>query len=157
MAGSSGYVYVVRLAPTAITTAKTLLQIKAGAAPVDILDWRLYQITKITTELLAVQMLRKSAAATVTSFTPLKYNTLDPAALAVGGASATGTNASAEGTDTDIVWESVWNVLNGEFNYLDIPEGRMRIPQAGIGGIKLNTAPAASMTVGGYVRFIEYG
>ncbi len=152
----AGYIYSVRLAPTAITAAKTLIQIKTGAAAIAILDGRFYQVTKTTTELLAVQMLRKSAAATVTSFTPLKWNPGDPVALAVGGTSATGTNASAEGTDTDILFETVWNVLNGEFNFLDIPEGRLWVPQASIMGFKLNTAPAASMTIGGYARFIEY-
>jgi hypothetical protein len=141
---------------TAITAAKTLLQIKAGLAPIDILDVRVGQTSKTTTELLELQLLRKSAAATVTATTPLKYNPADPAALAVGGTAATGYNASAEGTNGDILQKAVWNVLNGEWIFLDIPEGRIRIPQAGIFGVKLNTAPAASMNIICAVRFIEY-
>jgi len=152
---AKGYIYHVRLSQTAITAAKTLIQIKAGAAPIDILEARVYQITKTSSELLTLQWLRKSAAATVTSFTPLKLNPADPAALAVGGTSATGTNATAEGTDTDIVFEDVWNVLNGSWIYLPTPEDRIRIPQAGILGLKLNTAPAASMTLGAFIHFEE--
>jgi len=156
MAGNrAGYIYVVRLTPTAQTAAKTLLQIKAGAAPIDILEARVFQVTKTSSELLALQFLRKSAAATVTSFTPVKLNPGDPTALAVGGTAATGTNASAEGTDTDIVFEDVWNVLNGSWLYLPTPEDRIRIPQAGILGLKLNTAPAASMTIGAFIHFEE--
>lgn len=156
MAGSSGYVYVVRLAPTAITAAKTLIQIKAGAAALDILNLRVYQTTKTSSELLTLQVLRKTAAATVTSATPLKVNPADPASLAVGSTSGTGVNASAEGTDGDIVDEDVWNVLNGGWQMLDIPEARYRVPQAGIIALKLNTAPAASMTIGAIVRYVEY-
>lgn len=155
MSNRSGYIYAVRFAPTALTTAKTLIQIKAGAAAIDIIEARIYQITKTSSELLALQWLRKSAAATVTSATPLKMNPGDPAALAVGGTSATGVNASAEGTDGDILVEDVWNVLNGSWIYLPTPEDRIRIPQAGILGLKLNTAPAASMTIGALIHFEE--
>ncbi len=156
MAGNSGYIYYAEMPSTAITAAKTLVQIKAGAAPIDIVEIRLSQVTKISSELLEVQLLRKTAAATVTSFTPLKYNPGDPAALAVGGTAATGYNASAEGTNGDIILKTHWNVLNGEWVYLPVPEGRIRIPQAGIWGLKLNTAPAASMTMIAMVVFIEY-
>lgn len=155
MANRSGYIYAVRFAPTALTVAKTLIQIKAGAAPIDILEARVYQITKTSSELLALQWLRKSAGATVTSATPLKMNPGDPAALAVGGTTATGVNATAEGTDGDIPFEDIWNVLNGSWLYLPTPEDRIRIPQGGFLGLKLNTAPAASMTIGAFVHFEE--
>lgn len=153
---AEGYVYTVRLAPTAITAAKTLIQVKAGATGLDIIRARIYQVTKVQGENLAVQMLRKSAAATVTSATPLKTNAGDPASLAVGSTSATGVNASAEGTDTDILDEDVWNVIGGGWFEYPIPEDRIRVPQAGIFGFKLNTAPAASMTIGAVVRIREY-
>jgi len=156
MAGSSGYAYIVRMAPTALTVAKTLIQVKAGAAAIDIAAAYVYQVTKTSSELLQVQIIRKSAAATVTSFTPVKLNPNDPAALAVGGVSATGTNASAEGTDGDITHEEVWNVLNGTWQYLNIPELRDREQQAAIIALKLATAPAASMTIGAVLKFIEY-
>lgn len=151
-----GNIYAVRLAPTAITAAKTLIQIKAGAAALTIVKARVYQVTKTSSELLALQWLRKSAAATVTSFTPLKMRTGDENSLAVGGTSATGVNATAEGTDTDIIDEEDWNVLNGAWLDLPVPEGRIWVPQAGIIGLKLNTAPAASMTIGAVVHFMEF-
>ncbi len=153
---AEGYVYTIRLAPTSISAAKTLIQVKAGACALEVVYARVYQVTKTSTELLALQQLRKSAAATVTSFTPLKHNPGDPAALCVGGTSATGTNASAEGTDSDILDETDWNVLNGEFLWLPVPEERIRVPQSGIYGLKLNTAPAAAMTIGAVVKVREF-
>src|SRR5687768_2012750 len=125
MAGSSGYIYSVRLSPTAITAAKTLIQIKSGAAAIDIVSARIYQVTKTTSELLQLQLLQWTAAptfATVTSATPAPLNGLDPAALAVGGTSATGVNATAEPSGgTSVVHEETdWNVLNGEWLYLPV-------------------------------------
>lgn len=151
-----GFVYYAEMPSTAITAAKTLLQIKAGAAALELLEFRLSQITKITSELLEVQILRKSAAATVTSFTPLELNPGGPAALAVGGTAATGYNASAEGTNGDIIFKTVWNVINGEYVYMPTPETRIWVPQTAIIAIKLNTAPAASMTMFCDAIFQEY-
>lgn len=150
-----GNVYAVRMSPTALTAAKTLVQIKAGAAAIMVVKARIHQVTKTTSEMLDLQWLRKSAAATVTSFTPLKMRTGDEASLAVGGTTSTGVNATAEGTDTDILDEDIWNVLNGAWMDLPVPEGRIWVPQAGILGLKLNTAPAASMTIGCVVHFME--
>jgi archaellin len=151
-----GYLYYVELPSTAITAAKTLVQVKAGAAPLDIASVRVAQLTKTSSELLELQLLRKSAAATVTSFTPLKFNPGDPASLAVGGTSATGNNASAEGTNSDILLKTSWNVVNGEWLYLPVPEARIRVPQGGIFGVKLNTNPAASMNILVCVEILEF-
>jgi hypothetical protein len=149
--------YSVRLATTALTTAKTLVQIKAGAAAsLEILSVRIFQVTKTASEVLEVQILRKSAAATVSSFTPLKLDPNDPASAAVGSTSGTGITASAEGTDGDILEDSIWNVLNGEWVHLPVPEDRIWVPAAGIIAVKLNTAPAASMNVGCLVHYAEY-
>lgn len=158
----SGFVYAVRMSPTAVTVAKTLIQIKTGAAPIDILMARVYQVTKVTSELLNLVLNQYTAAptfGTVTSFTPTPLNGLDPAALAVGSTTATGVNATAEPSGGTVVVpdETDWNVLNGEWMYLPIPEARIRIKQGGLGfTLKLNTAPAASMTIGAVVHFIEY-
>lgn len=151
-----GYLYYAEMPSTAITAAKTLLQVKAGAAALDIVSVRVSQLTKTATELLELQLLRKTVAATVTSVTPLKLNPGDPASLAVGGTSATGYNATVEGTNGDILLKTSWNVLNGEWLYLPVPEGRIRVPQGGIFGVKLNTAPAASMNIICAVEFMEY-
>lgn len=153
----AGYIYIVRMAPAAITTAKTLIQIKAGERAIDILEAKIYQVTKTTIELQQVQLLRKSAAATVTATTPLKFDTGDPPAAALGGTAATGTNASAEGTDTDITYEHVWNVAEGTYSFSDALETKpLRVEAGEIFGLKLATAPAASQTTGALVKFIEY-
>jgi len=158
---ADGYVYVVRLPPTAVTAAKTLIQIKAGAAMIEIVSARIYQVTKTTSELLAVQMIQHTGAVTpgtVTAFTPLPLAATDPVALAVGGTAATGVNASAEpsGGAANIVEETVWNILNGEWLYLPVPENRIQVAQTKLFTFKLNTAPAASMIIGATVTFIEY-
>ena len=156
MAGSSGYLYVVRMAPTALTTAKTLIQVVAGAAPFDLIGATVSQVTKSTTEMLRIQILRKTAVATVTSATPLLTNPADPAALAVGGTTATGVNATAEGTNGDVLEDRVWNILTGTWEYTPIPEARKRAAQAGNLALVLITAPAASMTIAATLEIIEY-
>lgn len=158
----SGYVYSVRMAPTAVTAAKTLVQIKTGAAPIDIVQVRVSQVTKTTSELLELQLNQYTAAptfATVTSATPNMLNPTCPAALAVGGTSATGVNATVEpsGGTVAVIDCTHWNVINGEWLYLPVPEARIRIKQGGLAfTLKLNTAPAASMTICAVVQFIEY-
>src|SRR4051812_27829888 len=123
---NNGATYVVGLSSTAVTAAKTLIQIKAGAsAPLEIISCRVSQISKTTTELLNIQVLRKTVAATVSSATPLKLDPGNPTAAAVGGTSATGTNATVEGTDSDVLVSEVWNVLNGVWTYLPLPEERI--------------------------------
>lgn len=149
------YTYALRMPPTAVTTAKTLVQVKAGASGLWIVGGRISQTTKTASEQLILQWLRKSVAATVTSATPLKYNPNDPAALAVGSTSGSGYNASAEGTDTDILDEDVFNVLNGGWQDIPVPDGRIWVPQGGIAALKLNTAPAASMTISAVLKILE--
>lgn len=148
--------YTVRLAPTAQTAAKTLLQVKAGNAALELVRVKAFQTNKTASEQWEMQVLRKSAAATVTSFTPLKMDPNDPTSLAVGGTAATGTNASAEGTDGDILDDDGWNIINGAWLYLPVPDDRIWVPPAGIIAVKLNTAPAASTTIGIELSFNEY-
>lgn len=152
----AGYTYIVRCPATSQTAAKTLIQIASGAAPIEILSAKVMQVTKTTSELLNLQILRKSGAASVTSYTPLKLATLDPTSLAVGGAALTGYNASGEGTDTDILEDDIWNVLNGSWTYLPVPEDRIWMPPSAFLGLKLNTAPGASMSIAAWIRYREY-
>lgn len=159
---SDGYLYVVRLTPTAITAAKTLLQIKTGAAPIEIVRAKVYQLTKTTSELLEIEMnqiVGSPTGGTVTSFTPLPTGAGDPAALAVGGTAATGVNATAEptGGTKNTLGGGTFNVLNGEWQDIALPEDRITVPQGGkLFTLKLVTAPIASMTIGAIVSFIEY-
>lgn len=162
MAGSSGYLYVVRLALTSISAAKTLVQVKSGAAPLDIVSLRVFQTSRTAIELWELQMsvwTGSPTAGTVTSATPAPANPTDPAALAVGGTGATGVNATVEpsgGTQT-IIDNDVFSVQNGGWQYLEIPEGRYRVPQGGkLFTLKLNSAPSAASNIGVICKFLEY-
>lgn len=140
---NSGYVYKVGNGGVAISTAITILQIKAGAAPLEILRAALTQGLSETSTQERVQILRKTAAATVTSATPLKVNPNDPAALAVGGTAATGYTASAEGTDGDVLVDRGFNILNG-FEWIATPEERILVDASGFVALKFPVAPASA-------------
>lgn len=151
----SGYEYVVKNADggVSISTAITILQIKAGAAALELVRATLTQRGSTTSTSEAVQLLRKTAAATVTSFTPRPLTTTDPASLAIGGTAATGYTATAEGTDGNILVDDGFNILNG---WLWVPTiDRISVPQGGIIAMKFPTAPAAQ-TWRAAITFIEY-
>lgn len=155
---SSNRVYVVSMTRVAVTGAITLAQIKAGATvPLEIVRATVSQSSSVTSTQQPVQINRKSAAATVTSFTPKKKgSSTDPAAAAVGGTGATGTNAAGEGTDTDILAQGVWNYLVG-WLYLPTKEERDFVDAAGIVGLKFPVAPGASFVVTADFMFRELG
>ncbi len=140
---AEGYVYEVRNGGVSISTAITVIQIKAGASALEILRASIGQRGSTTSAIERVGLLRKTAAATVTSATPLKLRAGDPAALAVGGTSATGITATAEGTDGDILVDECFNIVNGTWAWLPTPEERIRVPQGGIIALKFLTAPGA--------------
>jgi len=148
-------VYSIRFSGT-ITTAKTILQIKAGAASaLEILRASITNTTVDASDSGEAQILRKSAAATVTSFTPLLWDPADQAAKAVGGTAATGHTATVEGTDTDILVAEGFNVLNG-WLWLPTPEERIIVPQGGIIGLK-TAVTITSATLLGIMVFREIG
>jgi hypothetical protein len=147
MAAAASRVYVVSMTRVSVSGAITLLQIKAGATvPLQIIRMVIGQTSSTTSTQQAVQINRKSAAATVTTFTPVITGPVtDPAASAVGGTSATGTNASAEGTDSGIVKQDVFNYLNG-WQFLPTPKEYTFVDAASILGLKLPVAPGSSTT-----------
>lgn len=147
--------YCVNLTRVAVTTAATIIQIKAGASnPLEITRASVSQSLSTTSTQLPIQIMRKSAAGTVTSFTPLKLHPDAVAAFAVGGTAATGTNASAEGTDSDVLVQEVFNYLSGWY-YLPVPEARIQVPVGGILGLKLPVAPGSSVTLTAQIEFRE--
>lgn len=156
MAAASSRVYKVALSAVSVSTAITLIQVKAGATvPLQIVRATLGQSSSTTSTQQRVQINRKSAAATVTSSTPILIGpSTDPAASAVGGTSATGHTASAEGTDSDILFEDVWNYLNG-WVFLPTPKEYLFINAAGMVGVKLPAAPGSATTFIGDVIFEE--
>ena len=148
------YVYVVKNgdAGVIISTAITILQVKAGAASLELLRCGISQGLSETSTMEQVQILRKTAAATVTSFTARRFNPSDPVALAIGGVSATGYTATAEGTDGEVLLDDGFNILNGW--QWKSGEDRIIVPQAGIIAMKFPVAPA-SATWRAYMIFAE--
>jgi hypothetical protein len=140
----------------AVTAAITLIQLKAGATvPLQIIRCVIGQSSSTTSTQQPVQLNRKSAAATVTSFTPvLNGPVTDPAAAAVGGTASTGTFASAEGTDAAIVRQDVWNYLNG-WLFLPTPKEYPFVDAASIIGLKFPVAPGSSVQITADVVFEE--
>lgn len=150
-------IYSIELVNTAVSGAITLVQIKAGSARlVTILRAWCGQSNLSTSSMQRIQILRKTAAATVTSGTPLLIDAGDAAAGSAGGTSATGTNASVEGTDGDVLVETDFNILNG-FLWVPTPEERIIVGPGGFIAIKFPTAPGSSMTTSAGFLFGEQG
>ncbi len=147
-------IYIVRATLAAETAVQTLIQVKAGATtPLWLVEAGIsFSVFSEVSDTMAGIIVEKSAAATVTSFTPLVYGSA-PAADAVGGTAATGVNATVEGTDGDILHEEAMNVLNG-WLWRGTPETYIPVDAAGIIGLKLNLAITSS-TVHCYVKFAE--
>lgn len=148
-------VYSVVMNATSVSGAITLIQIVAGSAA----DLRLIrawcsQSGSTTSAQQKIQINRKSGAATVTSQTPAQFDTNDAAAQAVGGTSATGVNASGEGTDTTVLIADAFNVLNG-WIWVPTPEERIYVPPGGIIGLKFPTAPGSALTIEAGLVFAE--
>ena len=148
MAAAASRVYTVSMTRIAVTAAITLIQYKAGATvPAQIIRVVIGQTSSAVSTQQAVQLNKKSGAATVTTFSPLtKGPSTDPAASGVGGTSATGTNASAEGTDGNIIRQDVFNYLSG-WTYLPSPKEWDFIDAATFMALKFPVAPGASVTI----------
>lgn len=159
---SAPYLYQVRLTPTSISTSKTLTQIKPVTATIYIVRARVFQVTKTSSEMWEFQFNRWTGAftpGTVTSFTPtVKGSSQDPTSLAVGGTSATGVNATVEpsGGTQIIVDEVGWNLLNGEWMDIPVPEDRIEVRNGELFTFKLISTPAAAATTGVSIDFLEY-
>lgn len=150
-------VYAVSMTAVSVSGAITLLQIKAGTSrSVELIRATCNQSASTTSTMQRIQILRKTAAATVTSFTPVKIGGGAPTADAVGGTAATGTNASVEGTDGDILIADVFNIVNG-WLWVPTPEERITIPAAGMVGLKFPAAPGSALTVTAQFIFGEIG
>lgn len=85
------------------TAIKTLLQVATpSTVTIKVVAWGISFDGSAAATPIEVELIQTDVAATVTSFTPQAYNlSADaPASLCVGGTSATGYTASAEGTIT---------------------------------------------------------
>lgn len=150
-----GRTYTVKLDKVSSTGPITLIQLKSGANSVcyiNRVDWG--QTASTTSGMVNVQLVRKSAAATVTSFTPLLSDAGDGAAKAVGGTAATGITATAEGTNGDILENWTFNCLSSNL-YLPPVDQRHKVGGGGIIGVILVTAVAYTVTCN--LEFEEVG
>ena len=133
--------------PTAVAlvaaTAKTVIQFAAAANLLTVLQELKISFDGIsnTAVPVIVQLVRKTAAATVTSQTPVKTKDTSTALQAVGGAAACGVNASAEGTNGGLL--EIWHIhpQAGAFDILPLPDGEVEMAGGGIIGVVV-TAPA---------------
>lgn len=156
MAAPSGLYNVIR-PRTATTTAITVVQVKCVAdAAVEVTRAWGGQSSSTTSAATALALLRKTAAATVTSQTPAVIPAGAQASKCVGGTSATGITATVEGTDGAILWEEGFNLVGNGVLYLPVPEERIMVVGAtnGIFGLKHTVAPAGNWTHG--VEWLEY-
>jgi len=150
-------VYTVSLTRVSISTVvRTLIQIAAGANPLEILKIRLGQTTGTSLDKQPVELCRKTAAATVTPFTPIKNGpTGQPASLAIGGAALTGTDASVEGTNGDILAQGVFNYVN-EWLWFPVRDEKIWIPPSGIVGFRFPIAPGGAVICTCDITFKEH-
>ena len=151
MPASSG-TYQVTRSSTTTSTAITVVQISVPAnCAIEISRIEVNQSTITTSAATRIQLLRKSAAATVTSATPVPLSEGMQASKCVGGTGATGITATVEGTDSTVLWENGFNIVNGTL-YLPPPEARILIGPSEIIGLKFPTAPTSA----GWITEIEW-
>ncbi len=147
-------VYTVHASIATVTTAVTLIQIKAGAANgLEILRVWATNTSVTADDRAEFQILRKTAAATVTSFTPIQHNESHAAAAAVGGTTATGHTATDEGTDGDIIIREGTTVL-APWYWHPTPYEQIIVPAGGIIALKSAIAITSATLVCG-VTFVE--
>ena len=154
-------VYTVRMDNTAVTSNITLVQIKPGVSSIVLLRAKIGQNSDAATSAMQdVAIGCSTGAATVTSATPRPHfpSSAAQAAYAVGGTSATGINASGEGsTQTDTKRDS-FNLLTG-FEWVPTPEERIEVQGGGAQYLymRLPIAPGSSTTVNAELTFGEIG
>ncbi len=147
-------VYTISGTIAGVTTAQSLIQIKAGATTsLEILRAWISQTTVLVSDQSEAEIHRNSAAATVTDQDPLPHEVGDQAVAATGGTAATGIDASGEGTPGAVLIREGFNMLSG-WIYLPTPEERILVPPAGFILLKLNLA-ITSATIACGITFRE--
>lgn len=146
-------VFTLRHNRIVVASSITILQLKAGAGKgFQILRAWVTQSSSTTSAQESIALLRKSAAATVTTAVLgthlFKHDTDGPDPDLSLGTSATGFTASGEGTDDDEIWSQGFNTLIGAL-YLPVPEERIYIPPGGIIAMKFPAAPASKTWTAG--------
>ena len=149
---SDGLGYTVTVDAVAQTGANDIIVITAATDVALIIDKIvLTQETQTSSEALAVQAHRASAAGAGTAITPKAIQSGYPAAGSTAHDAAT-----TDSTATDILVREGWNVL-APFVWHPTPEERMVISPGLFWAVRLDVAPAASMTFSCVVSFREIG
>jgi hypothetical protein len=153
MAAPSGVYNLIRSAVTT-STAITIQQVLAPAGTMiePVRAWA-EQSTITTSAQTRIQLLKKTAVATVTSATPAVLGNAMQASKCVGGAAATGITATVEGTDGAVIIEEGFNIVNG-WLYLPVPEERTYAINQAI-ALKFPTAPTSAGYSSG-ISWLEY-
>jgi hypothetical protein len=149
-----GQMYSASFSAVAVTAVQDLFELLTPATGIaKIHEVRISQITKTTSEMLRLTIQRNSGSGSAGS-TPTKYP------LEVGGAAAECTieaNNTSRGAGATVLVNMMWNVVNGEYVYLPIPEDRIVVSPSSYVTVGLETAPAASMTMSGTIIWEEVG
>ncbi len=125
-----GRTYTVHTGALAVSASPTtLVQIKPGVSSCRVRRMKVAQNSLTSSSMQDVAYGTSTGAASVTTATPAPHDLDGAAAKAVGGASATGTNASAEGSGKTEINKASFNVLNGwekiltDAELIEIPGG----------------------------------
>lgn len=138
--GTPSGVYNLIRPTTATSTAITIQQVTAPAGTaIEFVRCWVNNSTVTTSGQTRIQLLVKSTAATVTSQNPALLGKSMQASKCVGGTGATGITATVEGTDSTVLIEEGFNVVNG-WLYLPVPEERIDMINLTV-GLKFPTAP----------------
>lgn len=136
--------YVINHNAIVVSTAITVIQYKAGASnKAAVVRFRIGQGLSETSTMEQIVLIRKTAAATVTSFTPIELDPDGPIAFGVGGTAASGITATVEGTDGDLLVDAPFNILNG-YEWVRSAREEIMVPVAGIIALKFPVAPASA-------------
>lgn len=145
--------YVARQDAVSVSTAVSLIEITAPSTAIcEITRMKISQSGTATGTALRVQALRKSAAGTGTSFTPV------PTAAGMPAAGSTARHTiTSEGTASTIEYDEGFNNLAG-WEWVAFDElSRIIVPPSGIFAIKFAAVPGSAQTVSALIEFIEKG
>lgn len=148
--------YAVVRSNVSTTTAITVIQVATPAnVAIDIIRAWGGQSSSTTSTATALGLIKKSAAATVTSRTPDPLTDGMQASKCVGGTSATGITATVEGTDaTNYLWNEGLNIVGNGCLYLPVPEERIGVGPSEFIGLKHSVAPTGNWLHG--VTWLEF-
>lgn len=154
-----GRQYSIQQSIAAVTTAKILLQIKAGATTPLWINYVACDGSSDTADGMDITLVRASSASTVTSLTPSPFGATAGTvqiAQAAGGTSATGHTSTSDGTLTDVLWRRQASVQSGGGCAEWFPEGAIVVNAAGFIVLKSNiTITSATLTC--TIIFTEIG